>query len=381
MVKPFLFLLLALLLPGSASAQKLDFRHMKRGRWKPQHVPRGFFAKRYKRYQFQSDWDKQVVLSLARHMNRMFKVYWKFAPPKKTPTDLLVVKLFKNRREFLAYGSPPGAAAYYSPRDREMVGYNTGMVAGRSTIPAATGQGLHLRRRMRRASSMDVLGVFSHEGWHQYFHWACGSKIPFPAWLDEGIGDFFYTAYPDKSGKIVLGAPMDGRLRTIQAAIRAKRSVPLEKMVHFEQRDYYRNAGQNYAQGWSMVHFFMEHPRYKKARLAQHFVKIFVDQHSIKKTVARVFPKHTHWDRLEHDWKNWVLATPLEINPDDPRVAAAMKANREARKVFEKLPANVQQALKTCVDKRSARPGAISKTPSWMNPAKKDKRLPSHASR
>ena len=247
-----------------------------------------------------------------------------------------------------------------------MVGYNTGLVAGVSTVPATTGNGGRLRARLRAAYSLDVLGVFSHEGWHQYFHWTCGSLIPFPSWLDEGIGDYFYTAYPDKSGKIVLGAPMDKRLGTIQGAIAGNRHVPLDKMVHFEQREYYRNAGQNYAQGWSMVYFFMEHPDYKKKRTAQRFVKIFTDQHSIKKTVKFVFPKKTKWKRLENDWKNWIMSIPRIVNPDDPMVALAEKSNKRAGEFFKALPPHVQKALRTCVEKGAARPGSKGKLPDWI---------------
>jgi len=357
-------LLAILLAPAAPGQEALDYRKIKRGRWKSQHVPPGFFVHRYKRYQFQSNWDEKVVSRLARHMNLMFKVYWKLSPPRKTPTDLLVIKLFRTRKQFLAYGGSPGAAAYYSGRDKEMVGYNTGKVGGISTIEGTTGGGL--RGRLARANSMDVLGVFSHEGWHQYFHWACGSKIPFPSWLDEGIGDYFYTAYPGKDGKIVLGAPMDGRLRTIQRAIRRKRHVPLEKIVWFEQADYYRNPGQNYAQGWSMVHFFMEHPHYKKKRIVQRFLKVFIDQHSIKRTIPKIFPRKTKWDVMERDWEEWVLSMPLEVDPDDPLAERTEEANKEARKHFEALPPDVRKALMVCLRKRAERPGSPAPLPDWI---------------
>ena len=357
-------------------AQDVDFKKIKRGRWKPQHVAKGFFMKRYGKYQFQSNWDKAVVKRLATHMNLMFKVYRKFSPPKKTPTDLLVIKLFKARKDFIAYGASPGAAAYYSLRNKEMVGYNTGKVGGESTIPVATGEKKSLRSRLREAYSMDVLGVFSHEGWHQYFHWTCGSIIPFPSWLDEGIGDYFYTVYVGPDKKIVQGAPMDRRLRTIQSAIRRNKHVPLEKMVHFEQRQYYRNAGQNYAQGWSMVHFFMEHPHYKKKKVIQTFVKVFIDQHSIKRTVPRVFPRKTKWARLEQDWKDWIAAIPSEIDPKDPSTLVRKDPNKRAREAFERLPPDVQKALKICVDRRSDRPGAKAATPPWMGGAPPKKPQP-----
>ncbi|MCA9322696.1 MAG: DUF1570 domain-containing protein, partial [Planctomycetes bacterium] len=208
---------------------------------------------------------------------------------------------------------------------------------------------------------MDVLGVFSHEGWHQYLHWACSSQIPFPAWLDEGIGDYFYPAYFDEK-EVILGAPMDDRLPTIQHAILKDRHVPFEKFVLYAQRDYYANAGQNYAQGWSMVHFFMEHPLHRERDYVRRYLKIFLDLHSMEKTVPRVFGKDPDWAAIEADWKDWILSIPQEIDPDDPFVEKAVAANETIALRREGLAPEIRKALDACIAKRRNHPAGIEPT-------------------
>lgn len=288
-----------------ASAQIVGANGMKKGSWRPKDVPEGWKIFNVGRYEFQSNAAEENVKKVATHLNSMFDLYLKTFPAGRTPTKTFVVKIFKNRKEFLDYGAPPGAGAYYSWTDKEMVGYDTGKIDGISTDSGTTGTKLpkKLEDRMNR-HKMDMLGVFAHEGWHQYFHWWCTSKIPFPSWCDEGIGEYFYTARV-RSGKTETGAPNDYRLGVIKSAVKQKKHIPLKELVTFDQRRYYAVANLAYAQGWSLVHFFLEHPEYKKQRFLQRFVKVFVEQHSIDEAVEQVFGK-MNWEKTEADWLVWV---------------------------------------------------------------------------
>ena len=362
--------LVTLLMAGSfvtaAAQDDVDIRDLRRGKWRPQDIPDGFTVTKAGRYRLQSNCDTKTMKVVGRHMQQMFRVYSKHFPPKKTPTDKLTIKIFKNRKEFLRYGAPPSAAGYYSPREKEMVGYHTGKVGGEMTR-SQTGDGMP---KWREAMTMDLIGVFSHEGWHQFFHWSCGSQIPFPAWCDEGIGDYYYTAWIDGK-KVVLGAINEPRLAMIQSAIRRDRHVPLGELVRYEQRDYYANAALCYAEGWSLVHFFFHHPDYKKKKYVRRFVKVFSDQHSIAKTNKQVFGKKFKWDKVEDDWKKWVLALPTvdveslrgraELDPGTERL---IKAAGRAQRAYEKLPPHVQQAIDDVVGRRRKKPDDMPvKTP------------------
>ena len=329
-------LLLLLIGAGCLEAQLIAPNGMKKGAWRSKDVPEGWAVYNIGRYEFQSDAPEEKVRKVGRHLNAMFDLYLKTFPSGRTPKRF-VVKIFKDRQGFLDYGAPPQAGAYYSWTDKEMVGYDTGKIGGQLDGKGVTGDREGgLADLLRSRYTMDLLGVFAHEGWHQYFHWLCTSKISFPSWCDEGIGEYFYTAMLEESGKAKLGAANDYRLGTIKAAIRQNKHIPLKELVTYDQAKYYRVAGLAYAQGWSLVHFFLEHPDWKKQRHLSRFVKIFVDEHSIEEAVDRVFGK-TDWEKLESDWKEWVLK--LEFT-DAAAAKAALEdlAELNAKEGLEGLP-------------------------------------------
>jgi hypothetical protein len=301
--------LIVALAASLAAGQIVGKNGLKKGEWKPSDAPEGWKIYPIARYQFQSDAPEARVKKVGAHLNAMFKTYLERFPTSRTPTKTFVVKIFKDRKGFLEYGAPPSAGAYYSWHDKEMVGYDTGMLDGELTESGGTTGRESVfpeLEALQRAHTLDLLGVFAHEGWHQYFHWYCTSKIEFPSWCDEGIGEYFYSAR-FKDGKIDLGAPNTYRLGTIRSAIKRNKYIPLKDLVTFNQRKYYAQAGLAYAQGWSVVHFLMEHPDYKKQRLVSKFVVAFADLHSIDKAVAQVFQR-MDWEKLEKEWKAWVLA-------------------------------------------------------------------------
>jgi hypothetical protein len=306
-----LFLLTVLCLP--APAQGVGANGIKKGPWRDRgDIPEGWYVMEAGRYVFQSDAPRERIKKVAVHLNAAYKLYSKTFPTGRTPGKPFIVKIFKDRKGFLAYGAPPGAGAYYSWGDREMVGYDTGKLDGEVRSSTSDKEG-GLKARIQRAmnkNSMDLLGVFAHEGWHQYFHFACASKISFPSWCDEGIGEYFYSMR-HRDGGYEVGAPNDYRLGTIKAAIRSERFIPLKDLVTFDQQEYYRVAGLAYAQGWSLVHFFLEHPDYKSKRYLERFVRTFISEHSIEKAVERVFSR-MDWDQVTADWKTWVMDMTVE---------------------------------------------------------------------
>lgn len=320
---PVALCFLLILCAGAAPAQRAGANGIKKGEWKTRaDIPEGFFVLEQGRYVFQSNAPRERIEILARHLNEAYKLYERSFPTGRTPGRPFVVKVFKDRKEFLDYGAPPGAGAYYSWGDREMVGYDTGKLDGEMSTGGTTGESNPLKEAtsaLRARQTMDVLGVFAHEGWHQYFHFICASKVDFPSWCDEGIGEYFYTAR-FRGKELELGAPNDYRLGTIRAAIKAKRHIPLQELVTYNQRQYYRVAGLAYAQGWSFVHFLMEHPEYKQRKHLQRFVRTFVDRKSIEKAVDTVFAKFD-WEQVEKDWAEWVLSLPYETEADMRRRA------------------------------------------------------------
>ncbi|HMQ21354.1 MAG TPA: DUF1570 domain-containing protein [Planctomycetota bacterium] len=319
------FVSLALALTPQLSGQE----GIKKGPWKARHAPPGWLIHSTSNYQIQSQVEVEKAKRLADHMEGMLKVYKKYFPPGKPSSGkAYAVKLFKNREAFIDYSGAAGAAGYYSSTDREMVLYDTGRWMDEPQTVATGGDGEIDFEALKQRMQMDILGVASHEGWHQYFHWYVVSWIDLPSWVNEGMGDYFYTATPKVVGgkKIpaVLGRLNQERLPTIQAAVRANKHVPIEKILQYTQREYYSNPGVCYAEGWALCHFLLHSENKSYNDLVPRFVKRFRNDGNREKITAYIF-KGVDFAKLEEEFKAWVLAQKA----DDP-VGDAVKAANEA---------------------------------------------------
>ena len=180
--------------------------------------------------------------------------------------------------------------------------------------------------------------------------------MPFPAWCDEGIGEYYYSAWL-KGEELILGAPNDYRLPVIQDAIANNQHVPLKDLVRFEQQQYYQNPSVCYAEGWALVHFFFEHPDWKAKNFVPKFVAVFKDQHSIEKTLA-IACKGMDWDAIEKDFKAWTMAIPAESIDEDADdedsvfLRALLGPKDRYKKYYDALRPDVKKALDSCVARR-----------------------------
>lgn len=321
---------------------------LKKGPWKARHAPKGWLIHQTRHYQIQSQVDRDRAKRLGNHMEGMLKVYKKYFPPgKPSSSKKYAVKLFKDRQAFIDYCGNPGAAGYYSSTDREMVLYDTGKWMDQPETTTTGDEGEIDFEALKRKMSMDILGVAAHEGWHQYFHWYVVSWIDLPSWVNEGMGDYFYTATPKvvKGKKIpaVLGRLNQARLPTIQAAVRANKHVPIEKIFAYTQREYYSNPGVCYAQGWAICHFLLHSDNKLYNKLVPAFVKRFKNDGNREKNTQYIFGK-IDLAKLEEEWKAWVLS----LKADDP-LGDAVKQRNEALK--KKMKQDVQDAIDKAKEK------------------------------
>lgn len=309
------------------------------GKWSKNEIPRGWVVHETRHYQVQSQAGKDKAKRLGRHMEQMVKLYKKTFPPGKDGFIKRPIKLFKDHKSYLEYSAAgAGAAAYYiwSP-NREMVCYDTGKwqdKPGESDGPTTGGKRSRkdIYDRLLRRSKMDLLGVMSHEGWHQYFHWYVVSRSAgLPSWINEGMGDYFYCAVPPYSdkgkpkGKVELGRLNPTRLPIIRAAVKQDRHVPLRKIIHYTQREYYSNPGVCYAEGWAMCHFMLHHKKKKIRKIIPKFIKLVRDDSNIKNVTKKAF-RGIDLDELEEEWKAWILSTKLP---------SEIEAEKELKKLEE----------------------------------------------
>ncbi|MBJ02204.1 MAG: hypothetical protein CMK00_04945 [Planctomycetes bacterium] len=185
--------------------------------------------------------DEPLVRKICRDIELMREEYIKRFPPAGEIKAVSVVRVCANREEYLTYGGMPGSAGYWNSATEELVLYDA--------------------RKVGKAGPSDDSNTFIvlyHEAFHQYIHYSTG-ELPPHSWYNEGTGDYFSGAVV-KNGKVRRIGVNPWRLGTIQRAIREGKHVPWETIIRWEQRDYYRNGGQNYAQGWSMIYFLRTAP-------------------------------------------------------------------------------------------------------------------------
>jgi hypothetical protein len=152
-----------------------------------------------------------------------------------------VVRVCKDRKEYIDYGGNPGSAGYWNFVLGELVLFDN--VAGR--------QG-------SRFGNRDSYIVLYHEAFHQYIHYSAGEIAPH-IWFNEGYADYFSgTIVYARSDKIKEIDTHPWRTGTIRKAVAEGKHVPFEKFLEAEKAEYYRQGALYYAQGWSLIYFLNE---------------------------------------------------------------------------------------------------------------------------
>ena len=200
-----------------------------------------------------------------------------------------VVRVCKDRDEYMSYGGPGGSAGYWSWMQEELVVYDARAIGGRD----------------------DTWATLNHEAFHQYIFYFFGSLAPH-SWYNEGTGDF-YGGYEYKNGKFTL-KPFDWRERTIQGVIRDGSYVPLEKFVRFDKPTYYKpdRIGNNYAQGWSLIWFLRTGKKQARCwddawdEILPTYLRVLVETDDLDAAVDAAYAG-VDWTKLEECWKSYVL--------------------------------------------------------------------------
>ena len=312
-------LAVAVVLSCGLAAQAAN-QGIKRGPWSARHAPEGWVIHETDHYQVQSEAPLDKAKRLGSHMESMLAVYTKLFPTDRSLKQF-AIKLFKDRESFMAYGAPPSAGAYYSPVDREMVCYDSGKwqdeakAKAAETGPSDKDKPPSRKARMEELYGLDILGAAAHEGWHQYFHRYVTSWVELPSWINEGMGDYLYCAVPKEvtSRKAVpaeLGAMNSMRLPIVRMAVKEGSHVAIADLVRYSKEKYYREAGLCYAQGWALCQFLLHSDNARYRQVIPTFVKLVKNDTNMTTVTDAAF-KGIDMNKLEEDWKAWVLAARL----------------------------------------------------------------------
>lgn len=355
MKRPRTFLLAALVAATALSGLASDLRAQrprpfKTGLWRKVECPEGFVIHETRHYQIQSQAGMEKAKRLGKHMETMFKVYYKCFNPKKPFTKKQAIKLLRNRAQFIKYGAPRGAGAYYSPLEHEMVCYDTGKWMddqdsddedfSNEDENELMKEGYY--RKMMARYTMDLLGAAAHEGWHQYFHWLVVSPVQLPSWLNEGMGDYFYSARPQKvKGRRMpaeLGRMNHMRLPVVKAAIHRQQYVKIKDLLNYTKSQYYSNPGVCYAQGWALCQFLMHHENARYREIIPKFVFLVKNDSNIEAVTEKVF-KRIDLDALDKEWREWVVNVRMDGTLRDKDATAEAGADKDKKDKGDKKEA------------------------------------------
>jgi len=212
-------------------------------------LPPGWSHLRTERYLFLFDTDKTFIKQMADQVEALRDVYEEMYPPDRPIEAVSVVRVFKDRDRYQAYGGPPGAGGHWDSRQRELVFFD---MSPRS----------------------ETLCVLNHEAFHQYIYYFYGELAPH-SWYNEGHGDYFSGAKLTKTYRVTgFGAAPGGfdRRSMLKDMVRLARqgksvadgaAAPLSKLLNFSQQEFYDNGGglrpvAYYPQGWAVVHMLRE---------------------------------------------------------------------------------------------------------------------------
>jgi len=188
--------------------------------------------------------DQPLVRSICADIESIRKEYVKLFPPAGDIDAVSVVRVCKDRGEYMAYGGMPGSAGYWNPQTEELVFYD-------ATVK---------EKGKRETGEENTFIVLYHEAFHQYVHYSAGA-VPPHYWFNEGHGDFFSGA-DIRGGKVKSIGLNTWRIAHIKRIVEEHKQIPWKEIVAFERGDFYRpdRIGACYSQAWSMIFFLRQSP-------------------------------------------------------------------------------------------------------------------------
>ncbi len=249
---------------------------------------------------------KDFAERLGRELENILAFYKRTIPSAKG-VERGRVKLFDCEEDFLYYGQAYGAAAYWSPMQREIVAYR---FEGRKV------KAFESKEEMTVAEEKNpeevTFNIIYHEAFHQYMENIMGISrdVYVPSWLNEGMGDYFFGGFWHKNGKFEIGLN-DWRLETIIKAVKGEdnmKHVPLKSIFSYSQAQYYSNPGICYAEGWAICYFFMSEEGKKKGynAIPARFFEELKKSGDYKKANAKFLDVYD-LKAMEEEWKAFVL--------------------------------------------------------------------------
>lgn len=157
----------------------------------------------------------------------------------------------------------------------------------------------------RDESEEETLQTMTHEAFHEYLH----AIVPaVPIWMDEGMGEYVSGIKVEDARVVSDGGLLKGRLRPLQLALESGwEGFPFD-FVFWEPKElFYQLVPElQYAQAWSMVHFFVHGQNGKYRPLLDRYIKVLIETRSAAE--ARAVFQGANLAAMQREWLSYVKA-------------------------------------------------------------------------
>lgn len=245
------------------------------------------FKAESKHYIVQTDTAAHVAKNAARAMEQLHEAYTRiFGADDKAPKRKADVLIFDSQKAFTEYAN----SINVQPRKDTLGFFITGR-GGRSQIVTFK----------RRTSEFHTLSTLYHEATHQFFRMWLGPGNNPPLWVNEGLAVYFENSRW-RAGKLRTGIVPKARLALLQRRLRTGRHVRLADLI---KRGRDRYDGLCYAEGWSLVHFFVRANGGRHARRFSRYVRMLKERADPDEAFRASFGRDIN--KVERAWKRYVL--------------------------------------------------------------------------
>lgn len=195
---------------------------------------------RYKKSTAHFDFEYTVTPEIGQKYMEMFEVYYatfaKTWSVKQPAGKKLKVCFYNNFRDYTRIGNAPGSLGYF-----------------RFVDP------IELNFFYDRRDERLTLDVLFHELNHYLFHLYTSGNIMLPAWIEEGMAEYYGASEWDPNTKTMkVGVKQEGRLVNLHDVMDGGEYQNLQEMMSLPAIDALQ-----YAWSWSLCHMLMENPKTK----------------------------------------------------------------------------------------------------------------------
>lgn len=177
-----------------------------------------------------------VPTQLAKGMMAVRRRLTSDLPPDRKIRSLAVVRICRDRGEYLTYGGSPASVGYFNPGCGELVLYDA------RTDPVGAIPPDH-----------PTVRTLYHEVCHQYLHQVMSAASP-QTWFGEGLSEY-YAGARIRSGRVIEIDPLEEQLEYLQRKeVRAK-VPPLGELLGLSRAAFYANSSICYPYSYALIRF------------------------------------------------------------------------------------------------------------------------------